>query len=79
MSGSPFPTLRQLPALTLRPMTRCECAGIEFEDVLAEVRATGATPEEVCVRTGCGQTCGACRPDFESYLRARLHVVAKPG
>jgi bacterioferritin-associated ferredoxin len=48
-------------------MRRCECAGVAFSDVARALRA-GQTLEQVCQRTGCGQTCSACLPDLQHAL-----------
>jgi hypothetical protein len=49
-------------------MTRCECAGLAFEDLRRRMRAEGLAVDEACRRTGCGQLCTACLPDLETYL-----------
>jgi bacterioferritin-associated ferredoxin len=51
-------------------MTRCECAGVSFQEVAARVR-DGAGAEEALRRTGCGQTCTACLPDLARFLASR--------
>jgi len=53
-----------------RAMTRCECAGVTFQEVAARVR-DGAGAEEALRRTGCGQTCTACLPDLARFLASR--------
>ena len=59
-----------LPELPVyRPMTRCECAEMSFEDLARVKAASGWTLDELLERTGCGQTCTACRPDLEDFLR----------
>ncbi len=50
-----------------RPMTRCECAGVPFDQVAREL-AEGRSLEEATHQTGCGQTCTACLPDLRRYL-----------
>lgn len=57
---------------TSRPMTRCECAGTPFAEIARRLREEGATLDEICGRTGCGQTCTACLPDLELYLGGRV-------
>jgi bacterioferritin-associated ferredoxin len=62
-----------LPALdpaTSAPMSRCECAGVSFEELARRQREDGLSPDEACRRTGCGQTCTACLPDLRRYLDA---------
>jgi NAD(P)H-nitrite reductase large subunit len=49
-------------------MTRCECAGVTFQEFAARMAASGATLEEASLRTGCGRTCTACLPDLLQYL-----------
>lgn len=51
-------------------MTRCECAGLTFGELLAQMRAERLSVSDACRRTGCGQLCTACLPDLESYLAA---------
>jgi bacterioferritin-associated ferredoxin len=51
-----------------RAMTRCECAGISFQEIARRMAAEQSTFEEVCRRTDCGQTCTACLPDLLRYL-----------
>ena len=59
-------------SLRLEPplMTRCECAGISFEEVAARMR-DGQLLAEITHRTGCGQTCTACLPDLQAFLASR--------
>jgi bacterioferritin-associated ferredoxin len=52
-----------------RTMTRCECAGVSFEEIAARVRLGAAAPEALR-RTGCGQTCTACLPDLARFLES---------
>ena len=67
----PFcPTAELPPAKGARAMTRCECAGVSFQEVAARVR-DGAGAEEALRRTGCGQTCTACLPDLARFLASR--------
>ena len=50
-------------------MTRCECAGLRFDEVRERLRK-GQSFDEIAHRTGCGRTCTACVPDLEAYLAA---------
>jgi bacterioferritin-associated ferredoxin len=50
-----------------RAMTRCECAGVSFEEVAARVRR-GLSAAEALRGTGCGQTCTACVTDLARFL-----------
>ena len=52
-------------------MTRCECAGLSFDEVARRLREDGKTLEEVQARTGCGRLCSACLPDLHDHLAAR--------
>lgn len=54
-----------------RAMTRCECAGASFAEIARQVHAEGRALCDVLNRSGCGQTCGACVPDLQSYLSRR--------
>jgi len=56
---------------TPRAMTRCECAGVAFQDIAARMDAERTTLEEVCRRTQCGSTCTACLPDLARFIAAR--------
>jgi bacterioferritin-associated ferredoxin len=51
-----------------RAMTRCECAGVSFQEVAREMAATGRSLEEASRRTGCGQNCSACLPDLLKHF-----------
>jgi NAD(P)H-nitrite reductase large subunit len=51
-------------------MTRCECAELPFEMVARRLNESGQSLQELGRRTGCGQTCTACLPDLERYLRS---------
>lgn len=53
-------------------MTRCECAGLGFEEIarIAD-RERIAAFEVLCRRTGCASTCTACRFDLEAFLARR--------
>ena len=62
-------TVETLPQCGVpRAMTRCECSGITFTEIVRQVHVEGRPLAEILGRTGCAQTCGACLPD----LRARL-------
>ena len=52
-------------------MTRCECAGLPFDEVARRIREEGHALEEVLDRTGCGRLCSACLPDLRDHLAAR--------
>jgi len=52
-------------------MTRCECAGVSFEEIARRLRETRASLEDVCGRSGCGSTCTACLPDLRAFLASR--------
>ena len=54
-----------------RPMTRCECACMSFEEVGQRIETEGVTLAECARRTGCGQTCTACLPELQAFLRRR--------
>jgi NAD(P)H-nitrite reductase large subunit len=54
-----------------RAMTRCECAGVAFQEIAARMDAERTTLEEVCRRTQCGSTCTACLPDLARFIAAR--------
>jgi bacterioferritin-associated ferredoxin len=49
-------------------MTRCECAGVSFQEVAREMAATGRSLEEASRRTGCAQNCSACLPDLLKHF-----------
>jgi len=51
-------------------MTRCECAGIAFEEAVRRMRSEGLALEQAVRRSGCGLTCGACIPDLVRHLHA---------
>ena len=52
-------------------MTRCECAGVPFEEIARRLREEGLSLEDACGRTGCGGTCTACIPDLRVFLASR--------
>ena len=60
------------PRAVPRAMTRCECAGVTFQDVARDMTATGRSLEETRRRTGCGNNCTACVPDLLAYLASSL-------
>ena len=49
-------------------VTMCVCRGVPFAEILPRARAGGWGLEEIARSTGCGATCGLCRP----YLRRML-------
>jgi bacterioferritin-associated ferredoxin len=51
-----------------RPMTRCECAEVSFDEVARRMRQEGLSLEEAAERTGCGRICTACLPDLRAHL-----------
>ncbi|HVR71942.1 MAG TPA: hypothetical protein VMT87_13955 [Vicinamibacteria bacterium] len=60
-----------LPRAAPPAMTRCECAGMTFQEFAARMRAAGVSLEQASVRTGCGRNCTACLPDLRKYLSKR--------
>jgi bacterioferritin-associated ferredoxin len=52
-------------------MTRCECAGISFQEFATRMAAAGLSLDEAGARTGCGRNCSACLPDLIEYLAGR--------
>ncbi len=54
-----------------RLMTRCECAGVAFDEIVRLVRVEGLSLEAACRKTGVGDLCTACIPDLQATLRAR--------
>ena len=54
-----------------RAMTRCECAGVSFQEIASRMDAERSSREEVCRRTQCGNTCTACLPDLARFIAAR--------
>jgi len=54
-----------------RLMTRCECAGVSFEEVARLVRKEGLSLEAARRRVGVGDLCTACLPDLEATVRSR--------
>jgi len=49
-------------------MTRCECAGVSFQEVARVMASQHLSADQAARRTGCGQTCTACLPDLRLYL-----------
>jgi bacterioferritin-associated ferredoxin len=49
-------------------VTMCVCRGVPFTRLLLRARAEGWGLDELMSATGCGATCGLCRP----YLRRML-------
>ncbi len=68
-TSTAVPDAAPRPAIP-RAMTRCECAGVGFEEIARRLR-DGAALDEACRRTGCGLTCTACLPDLTRYLATR--------
>jgi bacterioferritin-associated ferredoxin len=62
------PLSDEAPAPEYRPMTRCECAEISFDEIGRRMREKGLTLDQACERTGCGRTCTACIPDLRAHL-----------
>lgn len=56
-----------------RAMTRCECAGVGFEEIAGRIAGGQLSLEEASRLTGCGRICTACLPDLRSFLRQRDH------
>ena len=52
-----------------RPMDRCECAEMPFDEVARRMDEQGLSFEEVADRTGCGRMCSACLPDLRKHVR----------
>lgn len=65
---APAPGRAPRTPLVAPPMTRCECAGVTFEEVARRMHAERLSAEQAVRRTGCGQTCGACIPDLVRFL-----------
>jgi len=63
--------LEAAPTATSRAMSRCECAGVSFQEIAHRIEAEGTPLEEICRRTGCGLTCTACVPDLVRALASR--------
>jgi bacterioferritin-associated ferredoxin len=60
---------RSLPAIA-PSMTRCECAGVTFDEIGRMLEAGEPLPAALA-RTGCAGMCTACGPDLESFLASR--------
>lgn len=54
-----------------RVMTRCECAGLGFDEIARRLRERGQSLESLQSETGCGRLCTACLPDLHDHLAAR--------
>jgi bacterioferritin-associated ferredoxin len=54
-----------------RAMTRCECAGLPFDEIARRVSVEGQALEAVQRETGCGHLCTACLPDLRDHLARR--------
>lgn len=54
-----------------RAMTRCECAGVTFQEIANRMESERATLDEICRRTQCGNNCTACLPDLARFIAAR--------
>jgi len=54
-----------------RLMTRCECAGLAFDEIARRVCVEGQSLEALQRQTGCGHLCTACLPDLRDHLAAR--------
>jgi bacterioferritin-associated ferredoxin len=52
-------------------MTRCECAGLSFEEIGRRLREEGQGFGELSRRTGCAATCTACVADLDDFLARR--------
>ena len=51
-----------------RAMTRCECTGVAFAEIVRQVYVEQRPLGEILGRTGCAQNCGACLPDLQARL-----------
>jgi len=68
---NPAPALEGHPTPpTPRAMTRCECTGVAFAEIVREVHVEGRPLGEILGRTGCTRNCGACLPDLQARLDA---------
>ena len=59
-----------------RPMTRCECAGIAFDEAARRMQAEGLALEQAVRRSGCGRNCEACLPDLRRHLAQAAQAAA---
>ncbi|NJN14553.1 MAG: hypothetical protein HC813_02720 [Planctomycetes bacterium] len=58
-------------------MTRCECAGLPFDEIAGISEREGIEEfEQLTRRTGCAGTCTACQPDLERFLARRREGLA---
>ena len=53
-----------------RAMTRCECSGVTFTEIVRQVWVERRPLGEILGRTGCAQNCGACLPDLQARIEA---------
>jgi NAD(P)H-nitrite reductase large subunit len=60
-----------LPSPTPRPMTRCECTEITFQELANRMDADHVGMEEICRRTESGTICTACLPDLARFIAER--------
>jgi len=68
---NPAPSLEAPPGPpTPRAMTRCECAGVSFTEIVRQVYVERRPLGEILGRTGCAQNCGACLPDLQARIDA---------
>jgi bacterioferritin-associated ferredoxin len=51
-------------------MTRCECAGVSFAEIVRQVYVERRPLGEILGRTGCAQNCEACLPDLQARIDA---------
>ena len=66
---SPAPVLDgALKPAVPRAMTRCECTGVAFAEIVRQVYVEQRPLGEILGRTGCAQNCGACLPDLQARL-----------
>jgi hypothetical protein len=59
------------PVRSGRVMTRCECAGLPFDEIARRLGELGQGLEALQRETGCGRLCTACLPDLDAHLAAR--------
>ena len=68
---NPAPILDGFRPAVSRAMTRCECTGVAFAEIVRQVYVEGRPLGEILGRTGCTQNCGACLSDLQARLDAR--------
>jgi len=56
------------PVRRARAMTRCECTGLRFEELVRRLREEGLSLEALQEKTGVGRLCTACVPDLCDHL-----------